>query len=93
MDIDADGCFNPEPKGRLQALNLASWAYYVVDEDDGGKSYNEPLNVLDCILVYLWKEKMEQEPDVDPVLKLCDMELNLATMKAKVFGVEGVDPE
>lgn len=35
---------------------------------------------------------MNKDPSIDPVVKLVDMELNLSTMKAIVYEVEGVSP-
>ena len=80
FDEPAEMCL-PEPKGPLQALNLAAWAHQVVTKD--GQVFRQ-INDLDCIIIAMKRAEMLKSPKKDGVIHLIEMEIDLKTNKVQL---------
>ena len=70
----------------MKKLNAVNWPYFV---QDGEGRFNEPLNCLDCLRVFLKRRQIETCEATDSLLYIPSMrmEIDLASMEAKIDGM------
>lgn len=65
----------------MNTLIRANWPYYIMNEDG---TYNEPVNSIDCLIIYQRLKKIRQGQEKDPLilLPLENFEVNVNDMTA-----------
>lgn len=60
----------------MQILNRANWPYFIKSEDG---SYNEPVNTIDCLILYQRMKKIRQGQERNPqvLLPIDNFEVNV----------------
>ena len=74
QDFDNFDPSNKIPCGPLAKLNMACWSHFIMME---GGFEQEPVNDIDCLLIYLKREELRIDPYASPVISLLDMDFNI----------------